>query len=103
LRSNPSEESGDPRTAGHAEPVDQPLVDAAPQQAARHADDRLDHRRVVDLVDVIPVGEHFLDAFVGWRLALGDEPRGLEDDDRGHDAGDRDEDGESNEAILEAR
>ena len=67
-RADPAGESREIRTAVHAESIDQSVVDAAPEQAARHGDDRLDDRGVVDLVDVVLVDKHALEALFLRRL-----------------------------------
>src|SRR5262249_40740891 len=70
LRSDPSDEAREVSRSVDAQTVDQSGVHAAPQQAARGADDGLHDRVVVDLVDVVLVDEHLLEAFSLWRLPL---------------------------------
>src|SRR5512146_2395546 len=61
LRADPTNEARQIPGAVHAHAVDQPDVDAPPEQAARGADHGPNDRLVVDLVDVVLVGEHALE------------------------------------------
>ena len=69
LRADPADE---PRASAAlpftSSPSIKPGVDAAPEHAARHADDRLHDRVVVDLVHVVLVREHALEAVLLRRL-----------------------------------
>src|SRR6476646_2912230 len=101
LRANPSDEASQVGAAIDAEAVDQAGIDAAPQHAARNADDGLYDRVVVDLVHVILVEQDPLEAFLLRGFALRHQRRRLEPDDRRRDTRDRDEHGKRNEPVLE--
>src|SRR5262249_28603059 len=93
----------EPRRPRDAESVDETGIDAAPQQAARDLYHRLNDRGIVDLIDVVLLLEHLLDALLWRRLALRHERFGLETCPCECDTGDRDEIRDTDEHVLGVR